>query len=439
MKPRLLQLGQVDIANPVTGAELRNYYLLRELSAAMDVTHLGLSDTGAPLRAEYSEGKIRIKAVAKDRAYTLGKLVRGAMGRTPAMLLNFECEAMKEALTEELSATQYDIIQLEGVEVSPYLSLVRRVRRPPKFIVLDWHGIESEALMRHSSLTASILRRIYMRRAAAQLRKIERGLLDSCDLHLTVSERDRDELLTMQPTARVSAIENGVDVSRFDSLFHSGRSAEAWSERNRLLFVGNLDYSANVDAVNYFATEIWPRVRQQLPRITLTIAGRNPPPKIKALGANPAIDVTGTFPDVRPYYASAFASIVPLRVGCGTRLKILESMAAGVPVVSTSIGAEGLEAVPGVHLNIADSPFEFGEQVIRLRNDLEWSHKISSAARALAERVYDWRVIGARLVEEYAARSAAHRSAGHRRTTALAANSACGRTNSLAAWEPAIR
>ncbi len=401
MKPRLLQLGQVNIARPSTGAQLRNYYLLRELSKVMEVTHLGFHDAHEALPSARSNEQIRMTIVPKGRTYTIGKLVHGALGKTPVTLLNFQNAEMAAALRAKLSTTHYDIVQLEGIEVSPYLRIIQASRHRPKYIVLDWHNVESEVVMRHSQYAASPLRRLYMRRAARQLEKIECTLLDCCDLHLVVSERDGESLTDRQPEANVSVVENGVDVDYFRESFESGDGADEWAKRDRLLFCGSMDYSANVDAMMYFVSEIWPLIRRQLPDIVLTIAGRNPPEKVKALAADPGIEVTGTLPDVRPYYGTAFASIVPIRVAGGTRLKILEAMAAGVPVVSTTIGAEGLRAMPAIHLCLADTPADFVRQVTRLRNDLQWSRQLSGAAHKLVASIYDWRVIGVRLVDTY--------------------------------------
>jgi glycosyltransferase involved in cell wall biosynthesis len=150
-----------------------------------------------------------------------------------------------------------------------------------------------------------------------------------------------------------------------------------------------MDYSANIDAVVWFVNNMWPELSQQNPALSFAIVGRDPTPEVRAL-AGDRVSVTGTVPDVRPYYSGALAAVVPLRFGSGTRLKILEAMAAGIPVISTRLGAEGLDLEDGTHLLIADSASEMIAAVCRLADSPELWQRLSRSGREVVSRSYDW-------------------------------------------------
>lgn len=235
-------------------------------------------------------------------------------------------------------------------------------------------------MTRYSEFIESLPRRLYARRTARLLEGMETELLRVCDAHLVVSDRNKQRLLENCPSASLHIIENGVDTG-----YHSEEQMEdayaRWPlrekstgenrRRNRIDFVGAMDYTANIDAVTHFASQIWPLIRELVPELSFTIVGRNPAPAVTALRGQPGIEVSGTVADVRPYYRGAFVVVVPLRLGSGTRLKILETMAAGVPVVSTTLGAEGLEAKPGEEILIADTAEDTAEAIVRLRRTPE--------------------------------------------------------------------
>jgi glycosyltransferase involved in cell wall biosynthesis len=163
-----------------------------------------------------------------------------------------------------------------------------------------------------------------------------------------------------------------------------------------------MDYHANIDAVLYFAREIWPELHRARPELRFVIVGSRPAPSVVALAREPGISVTGMVETVQPYYENALEVVVPLRVGSGTRLKVLEAMAAGVPVVSTRLGAEGLDVTGGEHLALADTPPEFASTVLRLaNNESEW-RRIAAAGREVVRSKYDWPMIGESLYEYYA-------------------------------------
>jgi glycosyltransferase involved in cell wall biosynthesis len=202
-------------------------------------------------------------------------------------------------------------------------------------------------------------------------------------------------------------VENGVDVA-----FHCDQEIEAayrstkgppGDTRRDLLFVGSMDYHANIDAAVRFATDLWPLVRERLPGFRFVIVGRSPTPAVQALAKMPGVVVTGTVEDVRPYYRNALAEVVPLRVGSGTRLKILEAMAAGVPVISTRLGAEGLEVSNGRDILLAETPEDLLGAIQALTNSPERRQSIAAAGRETVGSRYDWPILGAKLFEIHCA------------------------------------
>ena len=371
-----------------TGAKLRDYYLASQLAARCTVTYLGLRDpsetSSEPPAAE--SGFAAYHAVERESTYTVSKLVRGLVGPTPLTVLNYSSARVSRILAEILQAGSFDAVQIEGVHLSAYLPVIRAARSRP-VIVSDWHNIESEILHRYSQVNPSPMRRAYAWRTANLLEQAETKLLGACDVHTVTSERERVRLQARNPAAEIHVIPNGVDVQYFGS-----PETDPGTPRTGLLFAGSMDYSANVDAVVWFVNHIWPALSQEHPALSFAIVGRDPTPEVRAL-AGDRVSVTGTVPDVRPYYAGALAAVVPLRIGSGTRLKILEAMAAGIPVISTKLGAEGLDVEDGTHLLLADSAGEMIAAVSQLAASPELWLRLSRSGREVVSRLYDWHAL----------------------------------------------
>ena len=391
-----------------TGAKLRNYHLGRVLSEHARVSLLAFIHDGEPLEIPGNSYQ-QVRTVKREPGYTFKKILRGAVSRTPLPLLNYTTESMRRALEGTLAETDFDIVQVESIHLMGYLPIIRAARSQP-LIICDWHNIESELMGRYSEREGNILRRAYARRTARLMRNFEQRALDEFDAHVTVSERDAERLLSLNSKARIFVIENGVDAAHYsdEQLEHAyvaWRAQQAPSNspiRNRILFVGSMDYHANIDGAVSFSREVWPHLCERKPDLTFTIVGRDPAPEVRALALIPGIEITGTVDDVRPYYREAIAAIVPLKVGGGSRLKILEAMAAGVPVVSTTLGAEGLEVTHDKNILIADTTEEMIEAIIKLIEKPEPREQLREAGRSLISNRYDWSRVGESLFRCYA-------------------------------------
>jgi sugar transferase (PEP-CTERM/EpsH1 system associated) len=417
---RILYLAPRECWPPNTGAKLRNYYLARELARHAQLTFLSFADdqSSPESNSEIPQPNTifeRNIVISRPSGYTAGKLLRGAIGGMPLPVLNYFTEEMRIRLAHELNQEHFDVVQIETVPLTAYASVIRSTRSKP-LIACDWHNVDSEVMSRYATQTSQVGRQLYARITARRLSSFEEDAMHDLDLHFAVSDRDREKLLTYNPKAEVSVIENGVDVDYFkeDNLVRAGRTAAPLhadglngSDRaHRLIFVGSMDYHANADAVIHFVNQAWPKLRELLPTATFTIVGRNPPPVVRALSNAGGIHITGTVDDVRPYYHGALAQIVPLRVGGGSRLKILESMAAGVPVISTSLGAEGLAISHEGNIIIADRNEDMIQACWTLANNSDLKQRLSENGRQLVRDRYDWSAIGRVLFETYVRRLA---------------------------------
>ncbi|MGH3850883.1 MAG: glycosyltransferase, partial [Pseudonocardiaceae bacterium] len=362
-----------------TGAKLRNYHLARVLSPRAWMALLCFYEESKNTM-DGLEIYPRIKKVPLEKTYSFSKMLQGAIGSTPLPILNYTSEQMKQGLADMLEKNDFDVVQVESIHLMNYLPIIRAARSRP-LAVCDWHNVESDLMRQYSESERNVARKTYARRTARLMREFEERALSEFDAHLTVSEHDAERLRTINSKARILVIENGVDVSHFASHESTAKS--------RIVFVGSMDYHANIEGVTSFARNVWPVLRAQRPELKFTIVGRDPTPAVRELSSINGVEVTGSVEDVRPYYREAIAAVVPLNVGGGSRLKILEAMAAGVPVVSTTRGAEGLAVRNGVNILLEDSNEKFVDAILSVADDPELRKRIIGGGRALVSERYD--------------------------------------------------
>jgi glycosyltransferase involved in cell wall biosynthesis len=375
-----------------TGARLRNFHLANAVASGSSVTFLQILQPGESVVTPPANNFECVLSVEKDPSYTLGKVLRGMIGPLPVTVLNYTAASVNRYLKETLEGGNFDLVQLESIHLISYLRTIRSTASKPK-VLLDWHNIESELMERYARSTKNPAKRIVAIRTAKLLAKVELEALASCDAHTVVSDREKEKLITRCPSAKIKVIPNGVDTAYFQ-----GESQTR--DRTSLLFVGSMDYHANEEAVLWFFHEVWPKLSADLPQLDFVIAGRNPSAAVQAISSE-RVKVTGTVDDVRPYYQNAAAVIVPLRVGGGTRLKILEAMAAGVPVVSTRLGAEGLDVKNGKDILLADSSIEIQKALQQVFSDKSLRTRLVEAGRQLVRSNYDWAELGNKLSALY--------------------------------------
>jgi glycosyltransferase involved in cell wall biosynthesis len=384
----------------VSGAKLREFHLSKALASRAPLHYVFFSAPNPPVPTladlPFCEA---VTAVPPVRPYSKGKLIRGILGSVPLPVLNYTSPEMEAALRKIASSAPFDLVHLDSIHLALYEPLLRTLL-PHARIVYDWHNIESDLMRQYASHAPAAGRRMYAAITARKLAALELRTLHSAFGHIVCSARERDRLAQLAPAAHIEVIENGVDTTRFPS------TPSPSATRNRLVFVGLMDNHANMEAVAWFTARIWPALHQRFPHWKLTLVGSNPAPAVRDLASRPGVEVTGTVPEVAPYYEEALAAVVPLLSGAGTRLKILEAMAAGVPVVSTPLGAEGLAIAPGENILLAPGDTSGSEQ--RWTSALDsladqgplWI-KLATAGRALVESRYDWQAIGAKLFDTY--------------------------------------
>jgi glycosyltransferase involved in cell wall biosynthesis len=277
--------------------------------------------------------------------------------------------------------------------------------------VLFEHNVEYQIWQRLAALERRPWLRALFEIEWRKLRAREAEACAQADLTIAVSEDDRRRLEQIAPGIRAASIPTGVDTTYFTPVPAAERPAH-------LVFSGSMDWHPNEDAVVYFADAILPRIRAEVPDVTFTVVGRNPTDRLRDIAARNGITVTGTVADVRPSIAEAAVYVVPLRAGGGTRLKIFEAFAMARPVVSTTVGAEGLGIGPGKHYVAADRPAEFAASVVALLRDPARRHQLGDAGRRLVESCYSWptvtRVFERQCEEVVAQHAYAWRSADHR-------------------------
>ncbi len=394
---RILFLSPRQAVPTRSGAKLREFHFLRALGLRAEVTYLYFSDPDAP---PLTTGDLpfceEVIAIPKPSAYGLAKTITGLVSRWPLPILNYTSPEMSDAVRRVTDRGRFDILHLDSIHMIRY-ALEATALHPSLRAIYNWHNIESEAMRRFSE-TARPPKSWYAALTAGKIEALEKWILGDAFGHVVCSERERVQLSAIAPSARLAVIGNGVDTRYFAD------AGGAAGDRRRIVFVGAMDYFPNADGAVFFASQIWPRIRARLADLELVIVGANPGPGVRSLQELPGVTVTGTVPDVRPWYHQALAAIVPLRTGGGTRLKILEAMAAGVPVVSTPLGAEGLDVTDGSDALIVAAADTEGwvERIAELAESPARRQDLIRAGLNLVETRYDWEMLGAKLRDTYA-------------------------------------
>jgi polysaccharide biosynthesis protein PslH len=306
--------------------------------------------------------------------------LRTLLKRQCYSLERFRSATMLARIQFLMTRTQYDLIVSDAVYA---LVNIPDTRVP---IILNTHNVEYLILHRYAQLEKNPAKKLYAMTESTLMRVAERKASGRVAAAMVCSNPDRDVFQSLRPDASVAVIPNVVDTDLIKPDLESTRAGDGVLT---LLFQGVMDWYPNRDAVEFFIGSILPAVRVECPKVRFVVAGRNPPRDfVDSFRSQPYIEFTGTVPDMRPYLASASVVVVPLRLGGGTRIKILEACAAGKPVVSTSIGAEGLDLEPDKDIVLADSPAEFARDIIALLRDPARCDALARSGRESVERRY---------------------------------------------------
>lgn len=366
-----------------SGGHLRTFHLLKALGARSRLRIVcpiqpHQQDAVAPLVA--AGFNLRPVPVPARSTRTEARRLVEAMvrGEPYVMYRRHAWPAVISAWREELRSA--DVLYLDHLD-----SVIYAPDPAGRPTVVDLHNVCSLLAQRASDEQSAGWRRLWLRREARRLAQLERRIARSGQTLFAVSDTEADYFRRLG-AARVHAVPNGVDCGARADL-PTGRSGPPV-----VMFLGTMSWGPNVSAARFLARTVFPLLSQRVPGVSLLIVGRDPPPDVRALHGG-AITVTGSVPDVGPYLARASVLAVPLDAGGGTRLKILEAFAAGLPVVSTRVGAEGLAAEAGTHYVQAERP-EFAEALTDLLTAPGQGTRMAHAARVLAGDLYDWHAIG---------------------------------------------
>jgi sugar transferase (PEP-CTERM/EpsH1 system associated) len=394
-----------ELLHPVDkGGKIRTYQMLKRIKREHEVTYLSFAsaDDSAEAFEKASEYCHRLVTVPRHEPPKFGarlyrELAFSLCSPLPYAIQKYRSRAMRRAIEREVRDRDYDVVVCDFLVTSTNLPPV-----PDSVRVLFQHNVESMIWRRHYETQAYSIKRAFFYIQWRKMQAYERASCRSFDVVVAVSEVDRDQMRDEFGVNEVHDVPTGVDTDYFRPLGGASSPFE-------LVFTGSMDWMPNEDAILHFVKEILPRIASSIPGVSLTIVGRNPSPALTALAVcDGRLTVTGRVDDVRPYVGRAAAYIVPIRVGGGTRLKIYEAMAMERPVISTSIGAEGLPVRDGEELLIADDPDEFAEAVLGVLGDGNLAKRLGQRAGAVVRERFGWERAAARFIEVCQNAAAAH-------------------------------
>ena len=397
---------------PQKGTALRNWGLIAGLSPRHRVSLLSFLSPGQdshpapPLTAACA----RVETVPQPTR-TLSRRLRDlAFTRQPDMALRLASQAYAHRLADWLARESFDVVHVEGIELAPYLDVIEAAR-PRLLVVFDDHNCEyllqQRVFLTDLRVPARWLGAAYSFVQWRRLRRYEARVCRRAGRVLAVSDADAAALRELVPGLDVTVIPNGIDTQAYRP-GEKSRNSQFAIRNSTLVFTGTMDFRPNVDAVLWFVREVLPRVQAEVPEVHFFVVGQRPHRRLDVLRGNPAVTLTGWVEDTRPYIAQAAVYVAPLRMGGGTRLKLLEAMAMGKAVVSTRLGAEGYPVADGrrgavtAPLLLADTPADFAATVVALLRAPERRAELGRTARAFVEQRYDWRVIVPRVEMVYA-------------------------------------
>jgi sugar transferase (PEP-CTERM/EpsH1 system associated) len=387
---------------PQQGAALRNWGLISSLATRHEVAILSFLSPGQSLEeADPLRAVCRIETVPLVVRSFRDRLRSMLTTRRPDMALRLASESYARRLADWLARETFDVVHVGGIEMAPYLGVIEAAQPRPRVI---FDNLNCEYLLQQRTFLTDLRAPVRWPGAAysfvqwRRLRRYEAQVCRRADRVLAVSDADAAALRKLVLGLDVTVVPNGVDTQVYQPEIPNPKPQIS---KDALVFTGTMDFRPNVDAVLWFARKVLPRVRAQVPEAHFLVVGQRPHRRLDELRDAPAVALTGWVEDVRPYIVQAAVYVAPLRIGGGTRLKLLEAMAMGKPVVATRLGAEGYPVTDGRELLLADTPADFAAGVVALLRTPERRVELGRVARAFVEQQYDWRVIVPRVEVAY--------------------------------------
>jgi glycosyltransferase involved in cell wall biosynthesis len=388
---------------PAGGALQRTYHLLRHTAERHDVHLFALHQPRLLPSADLTASVQALSGLCRSvRVFPLGaeqspahrwwSRAESVVGPAPFDVVWLRSPAMASALDGFFREGGADLIHADTIGLWPYVA--GHTAAP---VALGHHNVESELIARRAEHERSRWKAWLMRRDGTKLRHLEARAADAAAVNITVSALDAAQLRRIAGRAAVAVVENGVDTEHW-------RPGEPGAETPRTsVFAGTLGWYPNRDAVEFLLGEVWPLLVRRNPDRRLLIVGRDPPRAARDAAHDPRVQVTGFVPDVRPYLREATMCVYPVRVGGGTRLKVLDALAMAKPVVATAICVEGLDLIDGEHYLRAETPDEFVAQIERVESNPDLGRRLGGAGRRVVVDRFDWEVVGRELDRAYAA------------------------------------
>lgn len=398
---KVMWLGHNLAYPPKGGALQRNYNLLREIARKCEV-HVLAFDQPVTRPANVTPQDC-IQALSRFcasvdwvslsssslRRTRYGLALTGLMTGEPYDLVWLRSAEMADKLRKMVERVSPDVVHVDALGLAQYLPEIGLSGS-----VLNHHDVESCKIELRAKKERNLFLRSYFGLEARKLLAAERKWCPQFNVNAVVSEEEGAVLSRAYQGLRVRVVPNGVDTEYFTPRADPGTRT--------ILFCGSMDMHPNQEAMEYFLRQIWPRVVAQAPDVNLQVVGRKPPEWLNEVArTDPRIQVTGFVDDVRPYFQKAAVCICPILSGGGTRLKILDSLAMGVPVVATSFAASGLSLGHDKHLLLADTEEQFAEYTLHLLSDLSLRSRLASAGAEQVNQVYSWTVVGQTLMDAY--------------------------------------
>jgi glycosyltransferase involved in cell wall biosynthesis len=387
---RILWL-KTELLHPIDkGGKIRTYQMLKELKKNHHITYLTLDDGTAEGDAlvksdDYAHETIVIphRTAAKFTTKFYLELASNLVSKLPYFMQKYVSKPMRDEIVKRANRNNFDVVICDFL--SPAVNMPEDIEIP---VILFQHNVESVIWHRHFEVQKNALKKAYLKNQWKKSVVYERDTCRKFDFVVAVSREDAEMMRRDYEVEKIADVATGVDTE----FFTPDKTVE--KDEFNVVFTGSMDWLPNEDGIRWFTEEVYPIIKQKIPQVSLTIVGRNPFPSLLELGKkDSSIIITGRVPDVRPFMDRAAVSVAPLRIAGGTRLKVYESMAMELPMVATTIGAEGLPVRDGKEILLRDSAPEFADAVVLMLTEKGIARKIGLEAAKTVREKFGWQKV----------------------------------------------